>query len=57
MELAAAVGLVDARIVERFDSYAGSGVDRKVAAAVGVHGANFFARRPEGPGAASRPNG
>jgi SAM-dependent methyltransferase len=44
-ELAAAAGLVEGRVTERFASYRGTAADRKVAAVVGVHGVNFSARK------------
>jgi ubiquinone/menaquinone biosynthesis C-methylase UbiE len=38
-------GFEDCRIVERFDSFQGSAVERNVSARVAVHGANFHARK------------
>jgi len=46
LEIAATAGFKDGRIVERFDCFRGSRVEKTVSPTVGVHGANFFARKP-----------
>lgn len=45
LELTRELGFVETRFTERFDSYRGTRVADTVSASVGVHGANFFARR------------
>jgi hypothetical protein len=45
MQVAALAGLVDGRIVERFDAYAGTESAAKVADHMGLTGLNFFARK------------
>lgn len=46
-ETAARAGLVDGRITERFDSFAGTESGARVAAHMGLGGANFLALRPD----------
>lgn len=45
IELAREAGFEDAEIVERFDCFGGSRVETNVSTSVGVHGANFIARK------------
>ena len=45
MEVAASAGLVDGRIAERFDCFAGTSSGAKVAPHMGLTGLNFFARK------------
>jgi hypothetical protein len=45
IEVAAEAGLLDGRIVERFDCYAGTSSGAKVAPHMGLTGLNFHARR------------
>ena len=45
VEIASQAGFFDSRIMERFDCFRGSRVEKKVSSKVGVHGANFFARK------------
>ena len=44
------VGLVDGRLCERFESFAGTSSMNRLARDVDVHGVNLFARKP-GPSA------
>jgi len=44
-ELSAAAGLVDGRIVQRFNCFMGTSAEDKVAKDLFVHGINFFARK------------
>lgn len=46
IELAQEAGLVDCRIVARFDSFAGAAVGERVSQDLFVQGVNFFARKP-----------
>jgi SAM-dependent methyltransferase len=45
IDIARQAGFVGSGIVERFDSFRGSPVEKKVAPVIGVHGANFFAQK------------
>lgn len=45
-QLAAQAGFVDARIVQRFNSFMGTSAEKKVAKDLFIHGANFYARKP-----------
>lgn len=45
--LAQAAGLVDARIVQRFNCFYNTSAERKVAKDLFIHSVNFFARKPE----------
>ena len=45
VSIACQTGFRGARIVERFESFSGSRVEKKVSAVVGVHGANCFAQK------------
>jgi ubiquinone/menaquinone biosynthesis C-methylase UbiE len=45
IEIAESAGFQDCRIVERFDCFQGSRVEKTVSSTVGVHGANFFAQK------------
>jgi ubiquinone/menaquinone biosynthesis C-methylase UbiE len=45
IDIAAQTGFLNAQIVERFDCFRGSRVEKKVSATIGVHGANFFAQK------------
>jgi arsenite methyltransferase len=45
IDLAEEAGFRDCRIMERFDCFRGSRVEKKVSSTVGVHGANFFAQK------------
>jgi arsenite methyltransferase len=47
VEVVDLVGLVDGRITERFDCYAGTSSMERLASDVDVHGVNLFARKPE----------
>ncbi|HLQ78397.1 MAG TPA: methyltransferase domain-containing protein [Terriglobia bacterium] len=47
IDIAESAGFEDCRIVERFDCFQGSRVEKTVSATVGVHGANFFAKKKE----------
>ena len=46
LAVVAEVGLIDAKITERFDCYAGTSAMDKLASDVGVHGVNLSARKP-----------
>lgn len=45
IDIAESAGFQDCRIVERFDCFQGSRVEKTVSSTVGVHGANFFAQK------------
>jgi arsenite methyltransferase len=45
IDIARQAGFVGSGIVERFDSFRGSLVEKNVAPVIGVHGANFFAQK------------
>lgn len=46
IEVTTRVGLVDARITEQFDCYAGTSAKEKLSRDLEVHGVNLFARKP-----------
>jgi len=46
IEVVGLVGLVEAKICERFDSYVGTSSMDRLAKDVDVHGVNLFARKP-----------
>jgi hypothetical protein len=46
IEVATLVGLVDVRITERFDCYAGTSAKEKLSKDLEVHGVNVYARKP-----------
>jgi ubiquinone/menaquinone biosynthesis C-methylase UbiE len=45
-ELFAQAGLVDARVVQRFNCFMGTSAEQKVSKQLFIHGANFYARKP-----------
>jgi len=45
-EITASAGLVDGKIVERFDCYEGTSAKAKLSKDLYVQGVNFFARKP-----------
>jgi len=45
-ELFAQAGLVDSRIVQRFNCFMGTAAEQKVSKQLFIHGANFYARKP-----------
>jgi ubiquinone/menaquinone biosynthesis C-methylase UbiE len=45
-QLAAQVGLVDSRVVQRFNCFMGTTAEQKVAKDLFIHGINFYARKP-----------
>ncbi len=47
LQLAQEAGLVEARIVERFDCFRGTSVERKFGRALRVGAASLFARKPK----------
>jgi hypothetical protein len=49
VEIAAAAGLLDGRIVETFDCFGGTTAELRVARSRRPRAANFFARRPGAP--------
>jgi arsenite methyltransferase len=52
-EIAFGTGLVDGRIVERFDCFEGTSAKAKLSQDLGVEGVNFFAHKPERPSEAA----
>ena len=45
-ELFAHAGLVDGRVVQRFNCFMGTSAEQKVSKQLFIHGANFYARKP-----------
>jgi len=45
-ELFAQAGLVDGRVVQRFNCFMGTSAEQKVSKQLFIHGANFYARKP-----------
>jgi len=45
-DLFAQAGLVDARVVQRFNCFMGTSAEQKVSKQLFIHGANFYARKP-----------